>query len=401
MALSYADRYGIPPADEAWRAKAERFAREEVAPRSREADRSGRFPADLVPRMGALGLLAAPIAREDGGGGASTLAYALISEEVGRVDGSVRGFLAVHGGLATQTVARFGTPEQRRRWLPDMIAGKAVGCFAVTERGAGSDVAAIATRAHEERDYVVLDGEKVWITNGTVARIALVFATVDPAAGSKGIECFFVPTDAPGFLAEPMPGHATGHRASDHARITLSGVRVPTSARLGVARGGFKVAMAGLDQGRLSVAAGAVGIQAACLDLSLERARTRRQFGKRIGDFQQVGAALAEMRVSLEASRLLVHHAARLVDRGEPATVEVSSAKLFATESALTAATAALKIHGASGYSDECPVERHWRDAIGLTIYEGTSEIQRWILARHLLGKEGAPAGKEPRREDR
>jgi alkylation response protein AidB-like acyl-CoA dehydrogenase len=396
VASPYAERYSIPEADEAWRERAERFARDEVAPRARESDRAGRIDPAVVPRLGEAGLLGAPLPKEAGGGGASALAWALISEELGRVDGSVRGFLAVHTGLVAWTLARFATPEQRRAFLPDLVAGRSVGCFAMTEPEAGSDAAAVATRVREEGGKAVLDGEKIWITNGLSARVALVFATADPAARSKGVECWIVPTDAPGLRREPMPGKELGHRASEHARLVLEGVRVPVSNRLGEARGGFRVAMGGLDQGRLSVAAGAVGIHAACLDLAVEHARTRRQFGQRIGDFQQVGAALAEMRVSLESSRLLVHHAARLIDRGLPATVEASAAKLRATEAALEAATTALRLHGARGYSDELPLERHWRDAIGLTIYEGTSEIQRVILARHLLGRDETGPRKEP-----
>lgn len=389
MASDYALRYGLSDAEEAWRLRAEAFARDEVAPLSREADRAGRFPRALVPRMAALGLLRAPVAKAHGGAGAGALANALVSEELGRVDGSVRGFLAVHVGLVTQTVAELGTDEQRRAWLPRLMSGETIGCFALTEPGAGSDAAAVATRAREEGDEVVLDGEKHWITNGGVAGLAIVFATADPAAGRKGVEAYLVPTSTPGFSARPMEGHPLGHRASDHARIVLEGCRVPRAARLGPARGGFRVAMAGLDHGRLGVAAGAVGIQAACLEAATAFARTRRQFGQRVGDFQQVGASLAEMKVALEASRLLVHHAARTLDRtGGPATAETSAAKLFATEAALRTATQAVRVHGARGYDDALPVERHYRDAVGLTIYEGTSEIQRVILARDLLGRD-------------
>jgi alkylation response protein AidB-like acyl-CoA dehydrogenase len=386
----YAERYGLAAEEEAWRAKAEAFARDEVAPRARDADRAGKFPIDLVPRMGSLGILGAPLRREHGGGGASALSYALVSEELGRVDGSVRGFLAVHVGLVAHTIAEHGTDEQRARWLPRLVSGSAIGCFALTEPGAGSDAAAIATRARREGGDVVLDGEKHWITSARLAQVALVFATADPAAGRKGIDCYLVPTDAKGFRTLPMEGRELGHRASDHGRVVLEGCRVPASARLGPAGGGFKVAMSGLDRGRLGVAAGATGIQAACLEAAVEFARSRRQFGSRIGDFQQVGARLADLRVGLETSRLLVHHAARRVDRGLPATAETSAAKLWCTEKALEAATQALRLHGARGYSDALPLERHYRDAIALTIYEGSSEIQRVILAREMLGKDTA-----------
>lgn len=388
----YAARYGLTAAEEAWRRKAEAFALEEVAPRAREADRAGRFPLDLVPRMAALGLLGAALPTALGGGGAGALADALVAEELGRVDGSVRGFLAVHGGLVTQTVAAFGTDAQRAAWLPGLLSGAVVGCFALTEPGAGSDAGAVATVAEDRGDHVVLRGEKHWITNGGIAGLAIVFATSDPAAGRRGMEAWLVPTTTPGFRTLPMEGHALGHRASDHARVVLDGARVPKTARLGPAGAGFRVAMSGLDHGRLHVAAGAVGIQAACLDASTAWARTRRQFGQRIGDFQQVGATLATMRVDLEASRLLVHHAARRMDRADgPATADTSAAKLFASEAALRTATAAVRLHGARGYDDALPLERHYRDAIGLTIYEGTSEIQRVILARDLLGRDEPP----------
>ena len=400
--VGYASRYGLSPHEETWRAKAEAFARKELAPIAREIDRTGRFPEGLVRRLGAEGFLGAPLLHRFGGGGEGALVTALISEEIGRVDGSVRGFLAVTTGLVGQTLCDFGSAEQMERWVPTLCSGEAVGCFALTEPGAGSDVSGIATRVREDGDEVVLDGEKHWITNAGMADVALVFASADPAAGRGGLECWLVPTTTKGFSTEPMEGKELGHRGSDHARVTLKGVRVRKENRLGPARSGFLVAMKGLDHGRLGVAAGAVGIQAACLDASVEFARARRQFGSRIGDFQQVGAMLADMRASLEASRLMVHHAARCLDRGLPVTAETSAAKLFATEAALRAATNAVRIHGARGYSDALPLERHYRDAIGLTIYEGTSEIQRVILARDLLGRDpegrvvgpAAPAGR-------
>ena len=395
MASDYAERYGLAAEEEAWRARAEAFARDELSLVSREADRAGKFPARLLPRMAALGFLGAPLPREHGGGGASALSNALIAEEIGRVDGSVRGFLAVDVGLVAQTIADFGTAEQKGQWIPGLVAGTAIGCFALTEPGAGSDAASMKARAWEAEGQVAIEGEKHWITNARMAHVALVFASVDPAAGKKGIECYLVPTDTVGFSTEPMDGKELGHRASDHARVILRGVRVPPTARLGPARSGWKIAMAGLDHGRLNVAAGAVGIQAACLDACVAFARSRRQFGQRIGDFQQVGARLAEMKVALETSRLLVHHAARTIDRGRPATAETSAAKLYATERALETATQAVRLHGARGYSDALPLERHYRDAIGLTIYEGTSEIQRLILARSLLGKDEGAAGKK------
>ena len=389
---AFRQRYGLTDEEAAWRRRARDFARDQLAPSVREADREGRFDREVVRALGAAGLLAATFPTSEGGGGASTLAGCLIAEEIGAVDGSARGFLAVQIGLVAKTLARFGTEDQQATWLPRLLSGDAIGCYALTEEGAGSDAGSIATRATVEGDYVVLAGEKVWITNGGVADVALVFATTDPEKRHRGLECYVVPTSAPGFRTEPMPGRELGHRASDHAKVTLEGIRVPRTERLGEAGRGFGVAMQALEGGRLNVAAGAVGIHRACLDACVTFARSRRQFGKRIGDFQQVGSMLAEMDVDLRAARLLVLQAARLKDRGLDNAHAVSAAKLFATEAAQRAATAALQLHGSRGYSDEYPIERHYRDVIGLTIYEGTSNIQRLILARSLLGRDEGPA---------
>jgi alkylation response protein AidB-like acyl-CoA dehydrogenase len=271
-----------------------------------------------------------------------------------------------------------------------LIGGQAVGACALTEPEAGSDLGAMTTTIRADGDDVVIDGEKTWITNGGIADVLLVFGSVERGAKTRGLECYVVPADTPGLSRHPIEGEELGHRASDHARLVLDGVRVPKSARLGPERKGFDVAMHGLADGRLNVAAGAVGAHRACLEASLEFARSRRQFGRRIGDFQQVAATLADMDVELRASRLLVHQAARLKDRGLDNAHAVSAAKLYATEAALRAATNALQLHGSRGYTDAYPLERHYRDVIALTIYEGTSNIQRVILSRALLGREEA-----------
>jgi alkylation response protein AidB-like acyl-CoA dehydrogenase len=388
--VDYAERYDLPQDAAAWRDRARAFAQDVVAPLSRDMDREGRLRPDVVRRMGEAGLLAAPLPKESGGSAAGALSSALVSEELGRVDGSVRGFFAVQTCLVAQTVALEASPGPRRRWAEALGRGAAVGCFALTEPEAGSDVAALSTRVEPDGDGVRLTGEKHWITNGLTADVALVFATREPGGGRGSLEAWLCPTDAPGLRREPMPGRELGHRACDHGRLLFEGVRLPAEDRVGPERDGFAVAMRALERGRLSVAAGAVGIQAACLDACVSFARSRRQFGSRVGDFQQVGAALADLRAALEASRLLVHHAARRVDRGHDASADVSVAKLFATEAALAAATRAVRLHGARGYSDALPLERHYRDAVALTVYEGTSEIQRLILSRDLLGRDGA-----------
>ena len=387
---SYARRYNISAEDTAWQSTAAEFAAHVLRDRVRDADRTGAFPNDWIPALGANGLIGASLASEAGGRGASPLADCLIAEEIGAVCGSVRGFLAVQGGLVVEPMAHDAPPDVKQAWLKKLIDGAAIGAFALTEVEAGSDVGAIQTRVNHEGSHVVIDGEKTWITNGGIADVLLVFGSVDPERRTKGLECYAVAADTPGISRTGVEGRELGHRASDHARIRFENVRVPVSHRVGPALGGFHVAMRGLRKGRLNVAAGAVGIQRACLDLALQHTRTRRQFGKRLGDFQQVGAALAEMHVSLEASRQLVHHAASLRGRGEDDAAAVSAAKLFATERALQTTTTALQLHGNRGYTDALPVERHYRDAIALTIYEGTSHIQRVILARELLGKDPA-----------
>ncbi len=364
------------------------FALHEVAPKARVADENGVFDLSLVTRMAELGLLGGPLEAEYGGSGMDYVSFVLACEELGRADSSARGFLTVHAGLVTGCIRSSGTPEQCRYYLPKLANGDMIGCYCLTEPEAGSDAASLRTTAREDGDGYVLDGEKIWITNGTIADIAVVFANQDPAAGRKGISAFLVETGVAGFRRERQPGHELGHRASDHAHMVFEDCRVPKSALLGNPGEGFKAAMSALNVGRLGVAAGAVGIGQACLDACVDFARTRRQFGQRIGDFQQVQAALANMAADVEAARLLTYHAAWLTDRGQSMSREAATAKLFATEAAMRAASEAVLLHGNRGYSNEYPVERYYRDIKGLQIYEGTSYIQRMIIARELLGRE-------------
>lgn len=387
-------------AQRAWFDLARRFAEDEILPIAREADELGRFPMHLVGRMGELGFLAGPVPPEYGGSGMDHLSFALIYEALGWADASVRGFLAVHGGLVSQCIAEHGREDQKRDWLPRLATGEAIGCYCLTEPGAGSDAAALATIARRDGDDYVISGEKCWITNGGIADLALVFArdpeiSHPPGRAYRQICAFLVPTDSPGFLREPMPGKELGHRSSDHARLRFEDLRVPASSLLGEAGKGFGLAMAALDHGRMGVAAGAVGLGQACLDASVDFARSRRAFGQRIGDFEMIQASLADMAAEIDAARLLVYRAAWTKDRGLPSTRATSTAKLFATEAALRAADQAVLIHGGRGYSNEYPVERHWRDIKGLQIYEGTSHIQRIVIARHLLGPEDPAPSKD------
>jgi alkylation response protein AidB-like acyl-CoA dehydrogenase len=367
--------------------RARQFAQTEVAPLARETDESGQFPLHLVKRMGQLGFLAGTIAAQYGGSEMDYLSYTLISEELGQADSSVRGFLAVHGSLVTLCMNDWGTETQKMTYLPRLATGDIIGCYCLTEPNAGSDAASMETTARETDDGFVISGEKHWITNGGIADVALVFATIDRSLRHRGICAFIVATDTPGFEREAMPGKELGHRSSDHAYIRLKEMHVPKEALLGGMGDGFKVAMSALDHGRLGVAAGAVGIAQACLDASVAFARERRQFGQRIGDFQQIQATIADMTADIEAARLLVYKAAWLKEQGLPTTRHTSIAKLFATETAVRAASEAVLIHGGRGYSNQYPVERYYRDIKGLQIYEGTSHIQRIVIARDVIGR--------------
>lgn len=380
--------FRLTPEQQQIQSIARTFADEEVAPLAREADETGEFPLHLVSRMGDLGFLAGPVEPEYGGAGMDYVSFALVYEELGRADSSVRGFLAVHAGLVSMCIRDWGTEEQKQHYLPRLATGDLIGCYCLTEPNAGSDVASMETTVRDEGDAYVIDGEKIWITNGNIADVALVFASIDRSKRHKGICAFIVPTDTPGFIREEMPGEELGHRASDHAHVTFDGCRVPRNALLGEVGGGFKVAMSALDHGRLGVAAGAVGVAQACLDACVDFTRSRRQFGQRIADFQQIQATIADMSADVQAARLLVYHAAWTKDQGMPSTRETSTAKLFATEAAVRAASEAVLVHGGRGYSNEYPVERYYRDIKGLQIYEGTSHIQRIVIARELLGRE-------------
>lgn len=364
------------------------FANDEVAPLAREADETGTFPKHLISRMAELGFLGGPIAKEYGGAAMDAVSFALVCEELGHADSSVRGLLTVHASLVAGCLEQWGTTKQKQRYLPRLTNGEWVGCYCLTEPDAGSDAANIQTSATADGSDYLLDGEKIWITNGNMAKLAIVFATRDRAARHKGICAFLIETDTPGMRREKMSGVELGHRASDHAHILFERCRIPGSALLGEPGEGFKVAMSALDRGRLGVAAGAVGIGQACLDACLKWARERRQFGRRLGDFQMVQATIANMAADVAAARLLVYQAAWLVDRGLPATQAASSAKLFATEAAAKAASEAVSLYGNRGYSSAYPVERYYRDIKGLQIYEGASNIQRIILARELIGRE-------------
>jgi butyryl-CoA dehydrogenase len=364
---------------------AREFVDREIVPRARENDRAARFDQELAHRLGEMGYLGAPVPEEHGGRGLDYVSYGLIVEEVGRGDSSARTVVSVQTSLVCGSIERWGSEEQKRRWLPRLCSGEALGCFALTEPDAGSDPAAMRTRAQRIDGGWRIGGQKMWISLGNVAEVALVFAQTDPEKRHRGIACFLVPTSTPGFSTQEIHGKL-GLRASDTAAIGLDEVEVPDEALLGEAGDGFKVAMTALDSGRYSVAAGCVGICEGCVQASVAYARDRRQFGVPIASFQLVQEMLAEMVVRRDAARLLVRRAGILKDQGRPNTAETSIAKLYATESAVECANLAIQVHGGSGYVDDYPVERYLRDARVTTLYEGTSQIQKLIIGRDVTG---------------
>ncbi len=367
------------------------FAAAKLAPHARAADEQRTFRREMVADLAAAGILGGPLPREHGGGGWSPLQLAIAHEELGAVCGNARGFCAVQSGLVAQCLAKFGTDAQRRHWLPALIDGTAIGCFALTEPEAGSDVASLRTHAERQADGGFrVRGEKWWITNGGVADVMILFATVDAAAGRDGITAFLVDTRRAGLQREPMPGIELGHRGSDHATLRFDGFAIAPNELLGAPGKGFGVAMGGLAAGRLSVAAGACGIHRAALAAAVGFTTARQQFGQALARFQMVQERLADALVSLHASRALVHRCARRRAAGSETHADVAMAKLHATEAAAKAADDALMLHGARGYSSAFPVERLWRDVQALRIYEGTSLIQKTILARLLTASDRA-----------
>ena len=377
--------FSLTPEQELIRDSAREFCEREVVPHSRDWDRAEQLDRGLVPKLAAAGYLGATIAEEYGGMGLDTVSYCLLMEELGRADSSVRGIVSVNLGLVGKTIAKWGTDAQKREWLPQLASGDALGCYALTEPGSGSDAASLLTRAERDGADWVLSGSKIFITLGGWAGVALVFAR-SGEEGARGLTCFLVPTDTDGYSASPIKGKL-GLRAQDTAEVFLDRVRVPDSSRLGAEGDGFKVAMSALDNGRISLAAGCVGIAQGCLDACVKYAGERRQFGKAISSFQLVQELLADMAVELDAARLLTWRAALLADAGERHTLESSVAKYFASEASVRAANAAVQIHGGYGYVDEYPVGKYLRDARVTTLYEGTSQIQKLIIGRALTGE--------------
>jgi butyryl-CoA dehydrogenase len=364
---------------------AREFADNEIIPRARENDRAAKFDIELARRLGDMGYLGSTVDERYGGQGLDYVSYGLIVEQVGRADSSARTVVSVQTSLVCGAIERWGSEEQKREWLPRLCAGEAFGCFGLTEPDAGSDPSSMRTRAQKIDGGWRITGQKMWISMGTVADVALIFAQTNPEERHRGIACFLVPTESEGFSSQEIHGKL-GLRASDTGSLGLDDVDVPDDALLGEVGDGFAIAMTALEAGRYSVAAGCVGICDGCVQASVDYATEREQFGVPIASFQLVQEMIAEMIVRRDAARLLVLRAGMLKDQGKPNTPETSIAKLYATESAVECANLAIQVHGGSGYVDDYPVERYLRDARVTTLYEGTSQIHKLIIGRAATG---------------
>ena len=363
---------------------AREFLDREVVPHRAAWDRAESVDTAVIGAMGELGFFGLTIPEEYGGLGGDFLTYCLAMEELGRADSAVRGIVSVSNGLVGKSILGFGTEEQKQQWLPGIAAGTQLGCFGLTEPDTGSDAGNLKTRATRDGDDYVLNGQKIFITNGTWADVCLVFARTG-GPGPKGVSAFLVPTDTTGFEAREIKGKL-GLRGQATAEIFLADVRVPASSMLGDAGQGFTIAMTSLDKGRVSVAAGCVGIIQGCLESVVSYAQERRQFGRQLATFQMVQDMIADISLDADAARLLTWRAADLIDRGEPFGVAASKAKLFASEGAVRAANLAIQVYGGYGYVDEYPVQKYMRDARVMTLYEGTSQIQKLLIGRAETG---------------
>jgi len=363
-----------------------RFAEEVVKPRAKEIDESGEFPRSFFDQAAELGLAGVAVPEEYGGAGMDTVSYCIVIEEISRVCATSGVILSVNNSLVCDPLLKFGTEEQKKEFLTPLAAGRKLGCFALTEPGAGSDPAGLRTTAQRDGDDYVLNGNKVFITNGTDADVALVFASIDLAKKHKGITCFIVPADTPGYH------HGThefklGVNASGTTELAFTDLRIPARYRLGGDGDGFKVAMATLDGGRIGIAAQAVGIAQGAFEEALAYSQQREQFNQKLAEFQAIQFYLADMSTELDAARLLTWKAAWAKENQKRYTLEAAQAKLFASEMAQRVTNKALQIHGGYGYTKEYNVERYFRDARITEIYEGTSEIQKMVIADQVLNK--------------
>ncbi len=360
------------------------FATREILPVASQLDAEHRFPTEIVRGLGELGLMGVTVPEEYGGAGMDHVAYVLAMEEVARACASTAAIMSVNNSLVCDPILRYGTEEQKRRYLPVLASGRELGCYCLTEPQAGSDAASLQTTARLDGDRWVLNGTKVFVTNAREAWVFIVYARTEEVPGARGISAFLVERDYPGITVGKVE-RKMGLLASSTCEVLLEDCRVPRENLLGARGEGFKVALSTLDGGRIGIAAQAVGIARAALEESVAYAKERRQFGRPIAEFQAIQWKIADMATRIEAARLLALRAAWLRDQGKRCTVEASMAKLFASETAMFAAHQGVQIFGGYGYIKDYPVERYFRDAKITEIYEGTSEIQRMVIARNLL----------------
>jgi alkylation response protein AidB-like acyl-CoA dehydrogenase len=359
------------------------FARERLAPTAAERDREHKFPAAEIKEMGQLGLLGMTTPEEYGGSDIGAVAYACVLEEIAAGDGACSTILSVHNSVGCGPIVKFGTEDQKQRFLPKLASGEWVGGFALTEPQAGSDASALLTKAKRDGDAYVLSGTKQFITSGKNGNVIIVFAVTDPAAGKKGISAFIVPTDTPGYKVVRIE-EKLGQHSSDTCQIAFDDMRLPANLRLGAEGEGYRIALSNLEGGRVGIASQSVGMARAAFEAARDYARERITFGKPIAEHQAIAFRLASMATEIEAARQLVHHAAQLREAGLPCLSEASMAKLFASEMAERVCSAAIQIFGGAGYTRDYPVERIYRDARVCQIYEGSSDIQRMVIARGL-----------------
>ncbi|WP_444816867.1 acyl-CoA dehydrogenase family protein [Stutzerimonas frequens] len=359
------------------------FARREIAPQAQAWEKAGWIDDALVAQMGELGLLGMVVPEEWGGSYIDYVAYALAVEEISAGDGATGALMSIHNSVGCGPVLNYGSQAQKDEWLAELASGRAIGCFALTEPQAGSEAHNLRTRAELVDGQWVLNGSKQFCSNAKRAKLAIVFAVTDPDLGKKGLSAFLVPTDTPGFAVERSE-HKMGIRASDTCAVSLSDCRIPQANLLGERGKGLAIALSNLEGGRIGIGAQALGIARAAFEAALLYARERVQFGKPIAEHQSIANMLADMQTQLNAARLLILHAARLKSAGLPCLSEASQAKLFASEMAEKVCSQAVQIHGGYGYLEDYPVERYYRDARITQIYEGSSEIQRLLIAREL-----------------
>ncbi|NDK35761.1 acyl-CoA dehydrogenase family protein [Rhodovulum sulfidophilum] len=365
------------------REAARAFAQGRLAPGAAARDRDHAFPRAELTELGELGFMGMLVPEANGGSDTGMLAYALALEEIAAADGACSTIVSVHSSVGCMPILRYGTEEQKARFLPKMAAGEWIGGFALTEPQAGSDASALKTTARREGDHYVIDGAKQFITSGQNGAVVIVFAVTDKAAGKKGISAFIVPTDTQGYKVVSVE-RKLGQHATDTCALAFDGMRVPAENLLGAEGEGYRIALSNLEGGRIGIAAQAVGMARAAHEAALAYARERIAFGRPIAEHQAVAFKLADMATRIDAARLLVLRAAELREAGKPCLTEASMAKLFASEMAEEVCSAAIQIHGGYGYLADYPVERIWRDVRVCQIYEGTSEVQRMVIARGL-----------------